>query len=108
MGADSEVARVAEFMGNVAARGVGEPSNWPSDCVISGTVVELTRGEEVVRYPRCDGWVVNGGGVSWGLHTTLELDPTRTRNDQDRGQRPPRLTQSGSSSRERKNEYKKE
>jgi hypothetical protein len=24
-------------------------------------------GEDVVRYPMCDGWLVNGGGVSSGL-----------------------------------------
>jgi hypothetical protein len=108
VGADSEVARLAEFMENVAARGVGEPSNWPSGCVISGTIVELTRGEEVVRYPIWDVWVANGGGVSWGLlHTTLELEPTRTRNYPDRGQSSPRLMQRGSSSHKRKNGYKK-
>lgn len=66
-GADSEVARTSTFAGNVEARGVGAPSTWASARLGSGRVVECMRGEEVVRYPMCDGCVDNVGGVSRGL-----------------------------------------
>lgn len=55
VGVDSEAARLPVVVLKVAARGVGEPSNCASDCVASGSVEEWTRGEDVVRYPMCEG-----------------------------------------------------
>ena len=55
------------FGGNVEARGVGAPSTWASARLGSGRVLEWTRGEEVVRYPVCEGCVESVGGVSRGL-----------------------------------------
>jgi len=43
------------FGGNVEARGVGAPSAWASARLLSGRDLEFTRGEEVVRYPVCEG-----------------------------------------------------
>lgn len=48
----------------------GVPSNCVSSSDVSGTIAAFTRGDEVVRYPMCDGWVDNGGGVSKGLQPT--------------------------------------
>lgn len=87
VGVDSEIARLVVLNGKVAARAVGGPSNWASECVCSNIFVERTRGEEVVRYPVCDGWVVRGCEDSWGLHTTLELEPSGTRNGPAHGQK---------------------
>jgi hypothetical protein len=64
---DSEAARTSMFAGKVEARGVGVPSTWASARFGSGRVVEWMRGEEVVRYPMCDGFVDSVGGVSRGL-----------------------------------------
>jgi hypothetical protein len=66
-GADSEAANTSMFAGKVEARGVGAPSTWESARLGSGRVVEWMRGEEVVRYPMCDGCVDSVGGVSRGL-----------------------------------------
>jgi len=55
------------FGGNVEARGVGAPSAWESARLLSGRDLEFTRGEEVVRYPVCEGCVESVGGVSRGL-----------------------------------------
>jgi hypothetical protein len=73
-GADSDAARASVRIGNVEARGVEVPSNWDSDCVASGRVVECTSGEDVVRYPVWDECVDRGGRVSRGLGTAVRMN----------------------------------
>jgi len=63
VGAESEVARLSDGIGNETARGVCAPSSWPSVDEELVKVVEWTRGEDVVRYPMCEGCVVRGGGA---------------------------------------------
>jgi hypothetical protein len=62
---DSEAARLSVLFGNV------EDLETPSKCAcngpVSGTVDEFISGEDVVRYPMCEGCVDSGGGVSSGL-----------------------------------------
>lgn len=64
VGADSEAARLSIGKGNVDARGVGVPSNCPSGRAASGKTVDCTSGDDVVRYPMCDGCVDSGGRSS--------------------------------------------
>jgi len=71
VGATSEAARLSIGKGNVPDRGAWAPSSCPSDEEGFGKVVECTRGEEVVRYPICEGCEVRGGGVSPGLEVKL-------------------------------------
>lgn len=58
---DSEAARLS------VESGKGSPSNCESKGPICGIVEVCMSGEEEVRYPVCDGCVVNGGGVSAAL-----------------------------------------
>ncbi len=68
-GVDAEAARTST-LGKVAARGVG-PSSWASDNTDSGSVTDWTSGEDVVKYPVCEGCVDRGGGFSTGLQSWL-------------------------------------
>jgi hypothetical protein len=61
VGVDCEAASLSTDEGKVSARGVGSPSNCPSCTLSPVKEVAFIRGEDVVRYPKCDGWVDNGG-----------------------------------------------
>ena len=74
-GSISEEARLSDLFEKVVVAYV--PSNWPS--MLGGTrgrVVEWIKGEDVVRYPECEGCDNRGGGVPrFGvLLTSLLLD----------------------------------
>lgn len=58
---DSEVARL------FVESGKGSPSNCEIKGPICGIVDVCMSGELEVRYPECEGCVVNGGGVSADL-----------------------------------------
>ena len=64
---EAEAAR-ASTAGKVDARGVA-PSSCASDNTVSGSETDWTNGEDVVRYPMCEGCVERGGGVLCGLQS---------------------------------------
>ena len=65
--ANSEVARLSVESGKVDA--LWFPSGCETNDPICGSVAVCMSGEEDVRYPVCEGCVVNGGGVSVALST---------------------------------------